>query len=73
MWLGTSVENADYAWRIDYLRRMPVRGRFISFEPLLGYVGDIDLRGIQQAITGGESGAKRDEDMPYQFKPKERG
>lgn len=59
VWLGTSVENADYAWRIDYLRRIPVQGKFISFEPLLGYVGDIDLRGIQQAITGGESGAKR--------------
>lgn len=59
IWLGTSVENADWAWRIEWLKRIPARHKFVSFEPLLGYVGDIDLTGIDQAITGGESGAQR--------------
>lgn len=59
IWLGTSVENADWAWRIEWLKRIPARHKFVSFEPLIGYVGDIDLTGIDQAITGGESGALR--------------
>ncbi|MGE7370317.1 phage Gp37/Gp68 family protein [Neorhizobium sp. NPDC001467] len=56
VWLGTSVENADAAGRIDALRRVPAAIRFISFEPLIGSVGDVDLRGIHWAIVGGESG-----------------
>jgi len=51
-----SVESADYAYRIDHLRRVPAHTRFISFEPLLANVGDPDLRGIHWAIVGGESG-----------------
>jgi protein gp37 len=56
VWLGTSVESKDYLDRIDALRRVPARVRFISFEPLLGPITDPDLAGIHWAIIGGESG-----------------
>jgi protein gp37 len=56
VWLGTSIENADAAERADHLRTIPAAIRFISFEPLIGSVGDIDLTGIHWAIVGGESG-----------------
>lgn len=56
VWLGTSVENADYAWRIDRLRQTPASIRFISFEPLIGPIGRVDLTDIHWAIVGGESG-----------------
>jgi protein gp37 len=58
VWLGTSVENADYLSRIDVLRRVPARVRFISFEPLLGPICNPDLTDIQWAIVGGESGPR---------------
>jgi protein gp37 len=56
VWLGTSVENADYLDRIDALRKVRAVVRFVSFEPLLGSVAAADLRGIRWAIVGGESG-----------------
>lgn len=56
VWLGTSVENADVVQRIDELRKVPAAIRFISFEPLIGPVGDVDLSRIHWAIVGGESG-----------------
>lgn len=56
VWLGTSIENGDVAERADYLRTIPAAIRFISFEPLIGSVGDINLSGIHWAIVGGESG-----------------
>lgn len=56
VWLGTSVEDAAVAQRIDHLRHVPAAIRFISFEPLIGPVGDIDLTNIHWAIVGGESG-----------------
>jgi len=56
VWLGTSVENSDVIYRIQELRKVPAVVRFISFEPLIGPVGEIDLRGIHWAIVGGESG-----------------
>jgi len=55
-WIGVSVESADYTWRIDYLRKVPARIRFLSVEPLLGPLGRLDLRGISWVIVGGESG-----------------
>jgi protein gp37 len=58
VWLGTSVENADYLYRIDDLRRVAAAVRFVSFEPLLGSVAGVDLAGIQWAIVGGESGPR---------------
>lgn len=56
VWLGTSVEDAEVVERIDHLRAVPAAIRFISFEPLIGSVGDVDLAGIHWAIVGGESG-----------------
>jgi protein gp37 len=58
VWLGTSVENADYLDRIDDLRKVRAAVRFISFEPLLGSVAAADLTGIHWAIVGGESGPR---------------
>lgn len=55
VWLGVSVETQHYAWRIDYLRQVPSRVRFLSCEPLLGPVS-LDLSGIHWVIVGGESG-----------------
>lgn len=55
-WFGASVENSAYTWRIDVLRKVSARVRFLSVEPLLGPVGQIDLRGIHWVIVGGESG-----------------
>ena len=58
VWVGVSVENADYTWRIDYLRSVQASVRFLSIEPLLGPVGPLDLRGIHWVIVGGESGPR---------------
>ena len=54
--MGVSVENSDYLFRVDELREVPAAVRFVSFEPLLGPVGDVDLDGIEWVIVGGESG-----------------
>jgi len=56
VWLGVSVEHANYRFRIDHLRYTDARVKFISFEPLIGCVGEVDLTGIDWAIMGGESG-----------------
>jgi len=58
VWLGTSVENVDYLSRIDDLRKANASIRFVSFEPLLGSVGEPDLRKIDWVIVGGESGPR---------------
>jgi protein gp37 len=52
------VESERYTERIDLLRRVPARIRFISFEPLVASVGKVDLSGIHWAIVGGESGPR---------------
>jgi protein gp37 len=56
IWMGVSVENADYTWRIDHLRRTPAAIKFLSLEPLLGPLNHLNLDGIDWAIAGGESG-----------------
>lgn len=56
VWMGVSVENAAYRFRIDHLRRVPARVRFLSIEPLIGDVGQLDLADIHWVIVGGESG-----------------
>jgi protein gp37 len=58
VWLGTSVEGPLVVSRIEHLRRVPAAIRFISFEPLIGPIHDLDLRGIDWAIVGGESGPR---------------
>ena len=56
VWMGVSVERADYAFRIDHLRPTGAEVRFLSLEPLLGPLAELDLRGIHWVIVGGESG-----------------
>lgn len=55
IWVGVSVENQQYASRIDALRQVPAKVRFLSCEPLLGSI-HLDLAGIDWVIVGGESG-----------------
>ena len=55
LWIGVSIENQDFAWRADYLNRVPASVKFISFEPLLGFL-ELPLDDIQWVIVGGESG-----------------
>lgn len=56
VWLGTSVENKEYVDRISILKHVPGTVKFISFEPLIESVGNVNLNGIDWAIVGGESG-----------------
>ncbi|MEM7288867.1 MAG: phage Gp37/Gp68 family protein [Pseudomonadota bacterium] len=58
IWLGTSVEDSAHKSRIDHLRQINSEARFISFEPLLGPIGEVDLSDIAWAIVGGESGPR---------------
>jgi len=56
VWLGVSVEMRKYLARAEILKRVDVRTKFISFEPLLEDVGGIDLSGLDWIVIGGESG-----------------
>ena len=56
IWMGVSVENSDYTFRIDHLRKTAAAIKFLSLEPLLGPLTDLNLNGIDWVIVGGESG-----------------
>lgn len=56
LWVGVSVENAEQFNRIDDLGEVPAAVRFVSAEPLLGSLADIDLDRVDWLIAGGESG-----------------
>jgi protein gp37 len=56
VWMGVSVENQDYTFRIDCLRQIRARIRFLSLEPLLGPLAGLNLENIHWVIVGGESG-----------------
>jgi protein gp37 len=56
VWMGVSIENKRWIERADHLRRVPAAVRFISAEPLLGPLDELDLAGIHWLIAGGESG-----------------
>jgi protein gp37 len=56
VWMGVSIESRRWAERADALRQVPAAVRFISAEPLLGSLADLDLAGIDWLIAGGESG-----------------
>src|SRR5205823_2005851 len=58
VWMGVSVESAQYYSRIDRLRSVPATVRFLSIEPLLGPMPDLRLDGIHWVIVGGESGRR---------------
>jgi protein gp37 len=56
VWMGVSVERADYVFRIEHLRQTDAKVRFLSFEPLLGPLPELNLEGVDWVIVGGESG-----------------
>jgi protein gp37 len=56
IWMGVSVESEKYSYRIDDLRKTAAHVKFLSLEPLLGPLANLNLRGIDWAIVGGESG-----------------
>ncbi|MBD2006270.1 MULTISPECIES: DUF5131 family protein [Cyanophyceae] len=58
IWMGTSVEDKNYVFRIDDLRKTKAKIKFLSLEPLLGPLYNLNLTGIDWVIVGGESGPK---------------
>jgi len=64
IWMGVSVELQKHVDRIELLRYAPAKVKFVSFEPLLGPIEGVHLRGIHWAIVGGESGAHLTPDSP---------
>jgi len=56
IWMGVSVENQDFAFRADHLRKTQAKVKFLSLEPLLGPMNNLNLQGIDWVIVGGESG-----------------
>ena len=69
VWLGTSVENADYAWRSSTIAKTPAAIHFLSVEPLLGPIPKLPLKGIEWVIVGGESGPGAREMKPEWVRP----
>ncbi len=58
IWMGVSVENLDYSYRIEHLRSTGAKLKFLSLEPLLGPIPNLPLDGIDWVIVGGESGPR---------------
>jgi len=58
IWLGVSVEDKQNTIRLKHLKAAQATVKFVSFEPLIASVGAIDLKGIDWAIVGGESGPR---------------
>jgi len=56
VWIGVSVENSDYTYRVRHLQQVEAKIRFISLEPLLGPIRRLPLSGIGWVVVGGESG-----------------
>jgi len=56
IWMGVSVENEDYLFRVEHLKKTGAKIKFLSIEPLLGPLRRVNLRGIDWVIVGGESG-----------------
>ena len=56
VWMGVTVETSSYMKRIDYLRTVPAAVRFLSLEPLLGPLTNLNLSNVNWVIVGGESG-----------------
>lgn len=56
VWMGVSVENEDHKYRMEHLGKTHAATKFLSIEPLLGPVGELDLTGMDWVIVGGESG-----------------
>jgi len=58
IWMGVSIENQDYTYRMDYLKQTGAKVKFLSLEPLLGSISNMNLDMIDWVIVGGESGPK---------------
>lgn len=58
IWMGVTIENKKYLYRADLLRKCDAKLRFISAEPLIGEINDINLEQIDWIIVGGESGSQ---------------
>jgi protein gp37 len=58
VWLGTSVEDSNVAERVSHLSAISHATLFVSFEPLIGRIDEIDLSRVHWAIVGGESGPR---------------
>ncbi len=58
VWMGVSVESSHYTFRIEHLRRTGAETKFLSLEPLLGPLPNLNLEAIHWVIVGGESGPK---------------
>jgi len=58
IWMGVSVEDDKALWRVDYLRNTSAHVKFLSYEPLIGSLINLNLQGIDWVIAGGESGSK---------------
>ena len=58
IWMGVSVENPDYIFRIDHLRSIGAEVKFLSLEPILAPIPNLNLEGIDWLIVGGESGPR---------------
>lgn len=58
VWMGVTVEHHNYGFRAEHLRQTEAKIKFLSIEPMLGPLTDLDLSGIDWVIVGGESGPK---------------
>ena len=58
VWMGVSVENDKYVYRVDHLRSTGAKIKFLSLEPLLGPIPSLNVHGIEWIIVGGESGPR---------------
>jgi protein gp37 len=58
IWMGVTVESADYDYRIEHLRQSPAKVKWLSFEPLLGALPELNLDGLNWVVVGGESGPR---------------
>ncbi len=58
IWMGVSIENEDYTFRIDDLAKTSAKTKFLSIEPLIGPIKTLNLNKINWVIVGGESGHK---------------
>ncbi len=58
VWMGVTIESEKYLYRAENLKKTPATIKFISVEPMIGPVSDINLEGIDWVIVGGESGAQ---------------
>lgn len=66
VWLGVSIESNEWSWRADHLRAVQAAVRFVSYEPAIGPLDQLDLSGLDWIIYGGESGpGRRPEDKQW--------